>query len=435
MCPCSCALAQPGRPPMQMRAGGLKIAITLLAACTAAAGVGLTVSAFSSTTGNSGNSFATAASFSSCPNTTVTAGLTSGFESGRFPWASDGLFPQGSGLSIDGTVARTGGYSVRLSPAAAASNLVWFMIPAQATVVVRFALRMNTLPGANVAQLASMAAGGGATAELRYVSASQKLALAIKGATGGTPVVATASSTVTAGAWHLVEIRYAVGTTTHAADWQIDETTQPGVTVAGTATTSNQAYLGTLTTDTFTAYYDDVLISFNGAQYPHGDGRVYRLLPSGMGTHVGAASFQDDDGTALDAASWQRLDEIPTNSVTDYIQQVGSGGGNYAEVALADTTETCIRAAQGTVALHSASTNQNNAAKASVYDGATETILKSGTTTANTAASRDYTKLVVPTSSWSQAAVNGLVARVGYGTDVNPVPMWDGVGVEIEIPQ
>ncbi len=152
-----------------------------------------------------------------------------------------------------------------------------------------------------------------------------------------------------------------------------------------------------------------------------------------MGTHVGAASFQDNDGTAIDAMSWQRLDEIPLNTTTDFIQQVTAKASSYAEMTLANTTETCIRSAHGYITIHSTA-SQANAAKLSIFDGTTESIVKSGSFTANNTLSRDAAKPLTP-STWTQAALNGLVARFGYATDVAPLPILDGVMVEFEVPQ
>jgi hypothetical protein len=36
--------------------------------------------------------------------------------------------------------------------------------------------------------------------------------------------------------------------------------------------------------------------------------------------------------------------------------------------------------------------------------------------------------------SWNQAAVNGLVARVGYSTDSSPNPYWDSIMLEAAVP-
>ncbi len=419
-----------------MRAPALKIALALIAAACASAFAGYTVSAYSSAAGSSGSTFQTAASYNTCPNTTLTGGYVTGLEYGRRPYAGDSLFSQGTGVSVDAAVARTGSYSLKIAAAAAQGHAYWWWVPAQPTPIVRFALRMDSLPAGNVAQLLSMTAGGGALAELRYVAATQKLALAVTGATGGTPVVATASSQVTAGAWHVVEIRYDVSTASHVASWQIDEVSQPPANVTGTATGVSQTYFGTrTTTDTYTAYYDDIVIASAGSQYPLGDGRVRALAPNAMGTHSGAANFTDDDGTAIDANSWQRLDESPLSTTTDFIQQTGASGTSYAEIAFADTTETCIRAVHGYISIHSVSSNQANSAKVSVFDASTESIIKSGNFVANNTFSRDGSKAVSPATAWSQAALNGLVARFGYAADNSPTPILDGILLEYEVPQ
>jgi hypothetical protein len=418
-----------------MRAGALKIAIALAALAGAAGLTHQTLSAYSSAASNAGSTFATAASYSTCPNQTITGGYTTGFEHGRIGF-SVGLVAQGVGSStIDNAVARTGTYSLKTTATgAAAYALRRAPGTSPTTQIVRFALRLNTLPAANVTQLFGMDNLQGITVQLRYLSASQKLAIALTGTEGGSTTVVPATTTVTAGAWHVIEIRYANGTTTHTADWQIDEVAQTGASIAGTATAIARAFFGTETTDTFTANYDDVLIAVDGAAYPLGDGRVRALSPDGMGTSVGLAGFKDDDGTAVDAASWQRLDEIPMTSAADFIQQTGGTSTDYVEVTFANTTETCIRATHGLVAVHSTS-QQANVAKASMFDAAQETILIAGSTTANTTEVRDYGKPLTPASTWTQAAVNGLVGRAGYGGDLNPTPIFDAFLVEYEVPQ
>jgi hypothetical protein len=37
-------------------------------------------------------------------------------------------------------------------------------------------------------------------------------------------------------------------------------------------------------------------------------------------------------------------------------------------------------------------------------------------------------------ATWNQAAVNGLVARVGYSTDSVPNPYWDSMVLEVAVP-
>jgi hypothetical protein len=43
--------------------------------------------------------------------------------------------------------------------------------------------------------------------------------------------------------------------------------------------------------------------------------------------------------------------------------------------------------------------------------------------------------IVTPASAaWTQAAVNGLVTRIGYASDANPDPYWDGLMLELAVP-
>lgn len=414
--------------------GAVKVATALILLVGAAAMTQPTLSAYSSASGNAGSTFATSASYSACPNQTVTAGYTSGFETGRLGFSADLIVAGAAGAAIDSAVTRTGGYSLRIAAAGAANFARLAPFPAPTAQTARFALRLASLPAANVNQLFTMTNNAGVSASLRYVAATQRLAVAITGTNGGPTTVLPAATTVTAGAWHVVEIRYAVATTTHAVDWQLDEVAQTGTSIAGTATQIMQSNFGTTAAETFTANYDDVLMNFGTAPYPLGDGRVRTLSPNGMGTHVGAGGYLDDDGTVIDAASWQRLDEFPMTSTTDFIQ-AAAGGTNYAEITFADTTETCIRAANGVFATHTTGT-AGNVAKVSVFQGAQETALRNGNLSGATIGqSRDYGKLVVPASTWTQSAVNGLVARFGYASDAAPPPILDSIVVEYEIPQ
>jgi hypothetical protein len=43
--------------------------------------------------------------------------------------------------------------------------------------------------------------------------------------------------------------------------------------------------------------------------------------------------------------------------------------------------------------------------------------------------------VVTPAAApWTQAAVNGLLTRIGYAGDANPDPYWDGLMLELAVP-
>ena len=420
-----------------MRARGTFAVVVALAAV--AATTGATLAAFSAKTGSSGSTFATAASFSSCPNTTLTGGYVTGFESGRraFSGQSLAIFNPGT---VDTAIKRTGGYSMKLAPAASTVYAQWTNggnTTANAQVV-RFALHLDTLPTGNVNQLFHLNSSGGLA--LRYAAATQKLELALKSTSAGTPVVVSSDNAVQAGRWYSIEVRLRVASPTHIADWRIDGSPQPSASVAGANASTNTATFGSgpTTTDTFSAHYDDVVITADSSAYPLGDGRVYALRPNGMSTAAAAGVIKDDDGTDVDASSWQRLDEVPMLPTTDFIQQTAVNLNAYAEIQLDDTAETCIRAAHGYYTTHSAAhqSNRTNHVKISVFDGSRESILLNGKQLGTTTSPRDGSATVAPATTWSKAAIDGLVVRFGYSENVdNEFPKLDGVVVEYEVPQ
>jgi hypothetical protein len=113
------------------------------------------------------------------------------------------------------------------------------------------------------------------------------------------------------------------------------------------------------------------------------------------------------------------------------VRQTANGGASYLEFTLANTTEACIREVSALLAYHSA-TNAANNGKASSFDGATESIMLNGAMSSTSVA---YVGVIATpaAASWSQAAVNGLVGRVGYSTDTSPNPYWDGIVIEAAV--
>jgi len=406
------------------------------ALAAAAATTGVTLAGFAATTGSPGNTFATAESFSSCQGTSITAAYLTGFEFGRRPFHSRNMAIIAP-ANVDSTLKRSGNWSMKLAPAGASQYAAWTntLNTTATSQVARFALHLDALPSADVNQLFGMSSAGGLS--LRYTAASKKLSVAIKPTAAGTPVVATSDVVMEAGRWYSIEVRYRVAAPTHIADWRIDGSPQPSASVAAASSVTHTTTLGTGSsfTDTYTAHYDDVVISADSTVYPLGDGQIYGLKPNGMGTSVGTAGvIKDNDGTELDSTSWARLDEVPMQSTTDYIEQTVANTSAYAEIALEDTTETCIRAAHGYFTTHSPASTKANHVKIAVVDGTHESILLNGSSLANSTAPRDDSAPVTPASAWSTAALNGLVVRFGYSSSVaNGAPNLDGVMVEYEV--
>jgi hypothetical protein len=381
--------------------------------------VGITFSAFNSTTSNPSSSFSAATSF--C--TRSSAVWLTGMEHGAVSTAGGGLFTTMSGApTADNVTFRNGAYSLRIADGSGASMLFARKTFAAANVVVaRFAIRLAALPGVNSSLVY---VDSGTDLVFGYDTATQKFTL-----TSGASTQQSAS-TVSASTWYVIDLRYDLRSNPHLGDWRIDGVAQSQVSRSATATTANALGLGATTpASIYTANYDDIFVANQVTAYPVGDGRVVRLLVDGVGTHNTPGNFRDNDGTAIDAASWQRLDEVPMTSAADYVRQQVNGGTTYLEFTLGDTGETCIREISAVLAHHGANTTGNNG-KASVFDGATESVVYSGAMNVTTL--RYASAILTPAAApWSQTSVDGLVARVGYSTDVTPNPYWDAVVLEV----
>ncbi|MDQ3991969.1 MAG: hypothetical protein M3245_06660, partial [Actinomycetota bacterium] len=181
----------------------------------------------------------------------------------------------------------------------------------------------------------------------------------------------------------------------------------------------------------FVIHYDDVMVTTASSDYPIGDGKVLPLLPDGLGTSNGLTAFKNNDGTAVGSTSWTRLDEVPMSSTADYVQQSTASSTSYVAVTFQDTLETCARGASGTFAYHSANKNANNARTAAMQ-GSTETTIYSGDMGTSTLLYRSA-GIAAGAAGWGTDQVNGVQMRFGYGTDVNPIPYWDGLMVEYEV--
>jgi hypothetical protein len=148
-----------------------------------------------------------------------------------------------------------------------------------------------------------------------------------------------------------------------------------------------------------------------------------------MGTNVTPGSFSEDDGTAIDANTYNRLDDDPMTSLTQYVRQTVIGTGAYVELTMADTAAACVVGVSGVVAYHAQTTAADDG-KTSFFDGATERIVLDGDMSQT---SIQYASAIITpaAAAWTPGAVNGLRARIGYSSDVTGNPYWDSLLLEV----
>lgn len=367
------------------------------------------------------------------PCATPSAVKVTGFEHGAVSRDGGGIFSAltGAGLSADAAVRRTGAYSLKVTDPAGSANYGSLAItPAVSTAVLRVYLRLAALPAADVSDLLTLEATAGNDLRLGYESSTRNLVLRVgNGVPAGSTAIA--STTVVAGTWHRIDMSFTANTNPRTASWQVDDVTQAGVSRTGTGSTVRSLWLGSNTSaDAFTANYDDVLISSAIGDYPLGDGTVVGLRPDGMGTHNTPGSFSNNDASAINATTYQRLDESPMTSLADYVRQQVGGANVYIEMTFADTNSPCVVGVSDLVAYHAAGT-QNNDGGTRIVDGAAQSIVFDGNMSETTPVFYRSAIIAPASTPWTAAAVNGLTGRIGYSTDANPIPYWDGLLLEV----
>jgi hypothetical protein len=393
--------------------------VLLLTAAVVAAITGTTYGAFSSTTSNSANSFQASSIF---PCGSIAPVWMNGFENGYVSTSGTNQFSSisngGGTIVTDASVKRNGGYSLKIPDTSAlgASNAQFTV--SGSTVVARFGIRLNSLPGSvNLAFI-----NAGTDLVFGYNNGSQKFEL-----TSGSTTVA-ASSTVSSGTWYLIDLRASFVANPNTANWRINGVAQTSLSSAHASSTAVAIGWGsTSILETYTANYDDILVSLNSSDYPFGDGRILRLGPTA--TSYPVTEFQDHDSTPLDANSWGNLDELPMTTTADYIKQVTTGAGSYVQVDF-NNPGACVKAVFATLAYSNTAAGANFG-KTSIFDGGTERIVFSGDM--NTTSIVYRSAYIAPASSpWTETTINGVVARIGYSTDVSPTPQWHALGLEYE---
>ncbi len=430
-----------GLAPQRRR---LLVAVCALAVLSVSAVVGsITYSAFRSTTSSSGNTFSAAASFgTSCPTTRPSVNWLTGMEHGMDTTAGGGMWQASVGNAVEDTaVKRHGSYSLKIAPAAAALYRGRYSLsfPYAKQMTWRLAIRLDSLPSANVGEFfgAYSSTSGGPSMRLGYDSSSQKFTMRLRSSSTNYAAPVQASSTVAAGVWYAVDLRYDVSADPHTADWRINGVAQPQASIAAAASDIQQWFMGTAqSTDSYTANYDDIVQAESGAAYPLGDGKVLALKPDAMGTNVGAANFRNDDLTAIGSASWTRVADLPMSASTNYLEQATISTTSYLETTIEDTPETCIRNVGGFVVYDQLAQNTANHGKTVVTVGGTERIVNEGDMAGTTYRLAPRFRVVDPVDpTWTQAAVNGLRWRIGYSSDTSPPPNWHSLLIEYEVPQ
>jgi hypothetical protein len=393
-----------------------------------------TSSAFSGSTGNPTTTFAAAANFCRSYTPVWMTGMEHGAASNAGLGLFDALATGGGTPTADATVSRSGNYALKVAKSNAGTSYARRALANPGVVVARFALRLGSLPGADVSELFSISVPAGGNVRLGWTSATGKLSA---GFIGGT--AQPSASTVAAGRWYLIELRATVSTDPRTLDWRVDQVDQPQASRSTAGSAASNVYLASnVAGDAFTAWYDDILVTTTSADHPLGDSRILPLTPDAVtAVSDGSGHLDFDTGTAVTNGGtlWNRLDESPMTSTTDFMKQVGNDAAAYAQLSFADTARTnvCVNSVSGVLAYHSSNAT-GASGKTAIWESGTERVVYNSTM--NPGATITYKSLVVtPASgSWTAAKLNGLVGRIGYSPTATAAnyAAWDALTLEYE---
>lgn len=267
----------------------------------------------------------------------ITPVFCCGFECGRLGTVGE-HWTSGTGVSTVTTPVRNGARALRVNPSAAA-NFSSHTASANSRNVLRFAIRFASLPTAD-AMLMGFVVGtqrGGIafkSSDSKIYAASYSGSLAM-GATG---------VSVTTGAWYYIDVFVDSTTFAWTVDARVNGTAcgQHTRTLTGGNCTVVELGSGALAA-TFDAYFDDIVWSQTGADFPIGDGYVNHFVPTSDGTHnvAGANDFERSaTGTDINnttTTAYQLVDDVPLKATTptEFINMVAPPNiGDYVQVVM-----------------------------------------------------------------------------------------------------
>jgi len=353
-------------------------------------------------------------------------------------------WPVTTGFSMSTSTVRTGGYSLRLNPAAAATRIAC-LISASTNVVARFYIRFATLPDADT----YIAGVGLASSTVRIGIGFKQSDSKLYCATGSTVTFGATGVGVTTGVWYLIDLKMDQTTGAKVVDAQVDgvalgqhTSTQAG----GAGSFSFGTGAETITADIF---YDDFALSHTAVDYPIGAGRIDHFVPTADGTHntgtagtfiVGAAGANITDATT---DSYLLVDDVPyeddTPGTDDYINQAAIGAANYVEHIFGpapgvSTPTVAPRTVEVLSAVHQQSTSIG-ASVCKINDNGTEDTIGSVAGAGQTTPRhfrKHYAVMPADSLAWDIARFNNLRHRFGYSTDAAPDQYFDCAMLEAE---
>jgi hypothetical protein len=334
----------------------------------------------------------------------------------------DGVNTGGGGLSY---VAGRNGQALRIAEPGTSVIFCQTILPTTRTRVGSLYFRTSAIPSSGARFLELWDPTSASTIAFFFISAvNGRLEAQADGGTTQT----TGATTFADGLWHLLDFFIDSSANPWVLKWKVDGVAYTDATVANAASDSGSLFFGTRqSTDTATVQFDDAVFSATAADYPIGPHDVLYGVPTGDNdkTHGGTNVVEANGGADIDGvAAYALLDEVPATTA-DYIQQVATGVGNYAEVTFDDQPGgKTIWGVSGFLAAFASATTASADGTTRVVDGSNNTLtdIYAGDMS-ETALHYRRAMIAAPGGGWDSGYA-GVKARVGFSGTVTSQPRW-----------
>ena len=337
------------------------------------------------------------------------------------------------GFSIDSTKTRDGRPFLKVVQSGAANTFLGKGLPTGVrTHVESFYFYVNTAPGTASRMRTFIATVNG----FIRMETDGKVSAGVGGGT-----LRTSAAGYADGAVHRIDAKFVTSTTTYALDVSIDGTALTQATVTSTAADITQHYVGSgVSTDNLTYWVQDLVWGTTSGDHPIGAHRCPSLYPSGDGTHnvTTSGDFLNGAGgniTNSTTTAWQEIDDWITGAgdTTTYVAHAAGASTEYTEHTLDDTSGSpTVWGAVGYAAAFAAGTLADNLTVRIVDSG--------GSTVADIWGSPEDVSETTLQYAWKLLATNpasttvdGYKVRIGFSSDVSPVPRCSAVMVVVAL--
>lgn len=332
--------------------------------------------------------------------------------------------------TVQSSVVRTGSYAARFYKTTDDTCYLSRSISgANYTIVGRLYVRFDAWPSVNEV-ITSITPTAGDALALRLNASTHR----VEALFGASTVGNACSTELSLNTWYRLDYRFSCAANPSTIDFQVDGTAASQSTYAQAASYLSTQRIGATVAGQYDFFIDDYVLSATAGDYPLGPGGIIGLSPSAAGTSNPGDYIQDNGNAVVNDSTNPanaELDDVPMTSSADYIKQTAIGADLYAEVVFADTEEETIWGVSSHVAYHASGSTPANSATAKIVDSnGQESNIKSGDMS-ETVVSRAAAMVAVPSGGWSMAHVNALRGRVGFATNVDTVPYWDALMIQV----